>query len=53
MNSDQACDYLLEKAKIVTVPGSAFGKAGEGYVRISFGTSEKNLKKAIKNLENL
>jgi aspartate/methionine/tyrosine aminotransferase len=53
MNSDQACDYLLEKTKIITVPGSAFGKAGEGYIRISFGTSEKNLKKAIKNLENL
>ncbi len=53
MNSDQACEFLLEKAKIVTVPGSAFGKAGEGYVRISFGTSEKNLKKAIKNLEYL
>ncbi len=53
MNSDQACEFLLEKAKIVTVPGNAFGKAGEGYVRISFGTSEKNLKKAIKNLEYL
>lgn len=53
MNSDQACEFLLEKAKIVTVPGSAFGKAGEGYVRISFGTSDKNLKKAIKNLEYL
>ncbi|NUM81702.1 pyridoxal phosphate-dependent aminotransferase [bacterium] len=53
MTSDQACEYLLEKSKIVTVPGNAFGKAGEGYVRISFGTSDKNLKKAIKNLENL
>ena len=53
MSSDQACEFLLEKAKMVTVPGSAFGKAGEGYVRISFGTSEKNLKKAIKNLEYL
>ena len=53
MNSEQACELFLEKAKIVTVPGSAFGKAGEGYVRISFGTSEKILKKAIKNLEYL
>lgn len=53
MNSEQACEFLLDKAKIVTVPGSAFGKAGEGYVRISFGTSEKNLRKAIKNLEYL
>ncbi len=53
MNSAQACEYLLEKCNMVTVPGSAFGNAGEGYVRISFGTSERNIKKAIKNLENL
>ncbi len=52
-NSDQACEQLLEKCKIVSVPGNAFGAAGEGYVRFSFGTSDENLKKAIKNLENL
>jgi len=53
VDSTKACDFLLEKAKIVCVPGDAFGAAGEGYVRISFGTSDENLKKAIKRLENL
>lgn len=53
MTSNQACEHLLEKCRIVAVPGDAFGAAGEGYVRISFGTSDKNLKKAINNLENL
>ncbi len=52
-NSDQACDQILEKCKIVTVPGSAFGKAGEGYVRISFGTSDENIRQAMKNLDIL
>lgn len=52
-SSDKACEILLEKSKLVTVPGSAFGSAGEGFVRLSFGTSDENLKKAIKNLENL
>ncbi|HNE85261.1 MAG TPA: pyridoxal phosphate-dependent aminotransferase, partial [bacterium] len=38
---------------IAAVPGSAFGISGEGYIRASFATSEENLQKAIKNLENL
>ena len=29
-------DYLLEEAKIALVPGSVFGSAGEGYLRLSF-----------------
>ncbi len=52
-NSDQACEQVLEKCKIVTVPGSAFGKAGDGYIRISFGTSDENIIKAMKNLDLL
>lgn len=49
--SSQACDILLEKCRIMSVPGDAFG--GPGYARISFGTSDENLRKAIKNLEKL
>ena len=37
--------YLLEKALVALVPGSAFGT--EGYVRISFATSMANLEKAM------
>ncbi len=33
-------DYLLEKTHIISVPGSGFGAAGEGFVRLSaFGPS--------------
>lgn len=49
--SAQASEILLEKCRIMSVPGEAFG--GPGYVRISFGTSDENLQKAIKNLEKL
>lgn len=49
--SVQASEILLEKCRIMSVPGDAFG--GPGYVRISFGTSDENLQKAIKNLEKL
>ena len=38
-------DYLLETAGVAVVPGSAFG--AEGYFRISFATSQDNLKNAL------
>ncbi|MES2208020.1 MAG: pyridoxal phosphate-dependent aminotransferase [Pseudomonadota bacterium] len=38
-------EYLLEKANVAVVPGSAFGL--DQYIRISFATSEANLKEAL------
>ena len=35
-NSKEIADYLLEKKYLATVPGSAFGKNGEGFLRISY-----------------
>jgi aminotransferase len=31
------CKHLLQSTGLVTVPGSAFGSQGKGYVRLSFG----------------
>jgi aspartate aminotransferase len=42
------CEYLLEKAMVAPVPGSAFG--AEGYIRASFATSMANLEKATKRM---
>ncbi len=42
------CEYLLEKAGVAVVPGSAFGL--EGYMRLSFATSMENLEKAISRI---
>lgn len=41
--------YLLEKAQVALVPGSAFG--AEGYIRISYATSIDNLKKGIEKIK--
>lgn len=41
--------YLLEKAGVAVVPGSAFGS--EGYIRLSFATSMDNLKAALSRLQ--
>lgn len=38
-------NYLLDKANIATVPGSAFG--APGHLRLSFATAQTNLEKAL------
>jgi aspartate aminotransferase len=43
------CEYLLEKANVAVVPGSAFG--AEGYFRLSFATSMENLVEAISRIK--
>lgn len=43
-------EFLIEKAGVAVVPGSAFG--APGYIRISFATSMENLQKAMERLQN-
>ena len=47
----QLAEYLIEKTGIALVPGSAFGS--EGYMRLSFATSDANLKAALERLANI
>ncbi len=44
-------EFLIEKAKVALVPGSAFGASG--HVRISFATSMANLEKAMERLHEV
>ncbi|MCL4382555.1 MAG: pyridoxal phosphate-dependent aminotransferase [Patescibacteria group bacterium] len=44
-------DYLLNKAQVALLPGTAFGKYGEGYLRISYATSIENLKEGLKKIK--
>ena len=52
LTSDQLQDFLLYKLGITTVSGKSFGAYGEGYVRISYANSEKNIKEAIFRIKN-
>ena len=40
-------DYLLNSAGVAVLPGTSFGKYGEGYLRLSFANSVENIKKAL------
>jgi len=50
-------DYLLNNVGVAVLPGTSFGKYGEGYLRFSFANSVENIKKALdrisKGLEKL
>ena len=42
---------LARKAKVGVIPGSAFGKGGEGYVRISYAASNQKLRLAVQRIK--
>jgi len=44
---------LLKKAKVATVPGVEFGKAGEGYIRFSYAASKSSIRKAMNRIEKV
>ena len=46
-------DKLLKEANVVTTPGAGFGKAGEGYIRISAFNSRANVLEAIERLKKV
>jgi aminotransferase len=51
MSSEEFAAFLVKEAHVTTVPGSAFGSYGEGYIRISYASAYKQLKKALDRIE--
>ena len=49
-NSDDFCDWILEKQKVALVPGSGFG--AEGFVRWSYATSMENIEKGLSRIKD-
>ena len=47
MDSVTFASRCLEEAQVALVPGTAFGSAGEGFVRLSFATSDELLAKTV------
>ena len=46
-------DKLLREAQVVTTPGSGFGRAGAGHVRISAFNSRENVERAMERLDRV
>jgi len=49
--SEQVTEQLLRDALVAVTPGSAFGPNGEGYVRMSYATSRKDIAEGIRRIE--
>ena len=50
MQSEAFCDGLLASKKVVTVPGNAFGAAGEGHIRCCYATSMEHIEEAMRRI---
>lgn len=53
LNSVDFADQLLKKAGVLVVPGLAFGKCGEGFVRIAATQPLDKLKAAVEKMKKL
>lgn len=50
LTSLEFCERLLEEQNVACVPGSAFGEAGEGFIRVSYAYSIEEIKVAIEKI---
>ena len=53
LTSAEVSQKLIEECQVITTPGSAFGDAGEGYIRISFASSLEILIEALKRIQSV
>lgn len=44
---------MLDKAGVIVTPGSAFGSAGEGYIRIALSVTNERLEEVISRIKSL
>jgi aspartate/methionine/tyrosine aminotransferase len=51
MGANELADYLLEKANVALLPGTAFGPGGEGYLRICYANSASRLEEGIERID--
>jgi len=53
MTSTDLAELILSEAGVITVPGSAFGPNGEGYLRFCYATSISQIELGIKRIEGV
>ena len=52
MTSEQFCDYILEDANVAILPGTSFGRFGEGYVRMCYAVKQELIVGAVERIRN-
>lgn len=51
LSCNEFCERLLKEKHVAIVPGTAFGKGGEGFVRASYCYSTEHLIKAVERID--
>ena len=51
LTSDEFCVQLLEDQRVACVPCTAFGDAGEGFIRVSYAYSIDHIREAIERID--
>lgn len=51
LSSEEFCEKLLQEQKVAVVPGTAFGDCGEGFVRVSYAYSIKQISNAVERIQ--
>ena len=52
LKENEMADRLLDEAGVAVLPGTAFGAAGEGYIRLAYTQGEQDLNKALERIED-
>jgi len=47
LSSDEFAERLLNEERVVSIPGSAFGDTGEGFLRCAYAASREDIKEAL------
>jgi aspartate/methionine/tyrosine aminotransferase len=47
ISCEALADYLMDEAGVALLPGTSFGKLGDGYLRLSYANSLENIREAL------
>lgn len=50
LSADEFCERLLRSERVALVPGTAFGRGGEGFVRASYCYSTEHITEALRRI---
>ena len=51
LSDEVFAERLLKEQRVAVVPGSSFGKGGEGFVRCSYATSQSQIEDALDRIQ--
>jgi aspartate/methionine/tyrosine aminotransferase len=50
-SANETANWIVDHGGVVTVPGTAFGPSGEGYLRLSCAVSVDTLERALEGIK--